>query len=79
MAQQKQTGHDKTVLRNQNNSDGYFKDGEFNGLLTSFDKNGKKKWAASFKDGKKNGLAIEWSENGEKKMVLNFVDDVLIH
>ena len=46
----------------------------YNGLATTWYKNGKKKHIKHFKNGIENGIRKEWNEDGKKTFQGNFVD-----
>ena len=51
----------------QKSSEGTYKDGKGDGLVTQWRENGKKGYEGTYKDGKLDGLTTVWYENGEKK------------
>ena len=46
---------------------GYYKNGKFDRITTSWYDNGQKSFEGTYKDGKRDGLWTSWYENGEKK------------
>ncbi|MDA7681354.1 SHD1 domain-containing protein [Verrucomicrobiales bacterium] len=58
----------------QKQLEGNYKDGEKDGLWTSWHENGQKKGEVSFKDGEKDGLFVEWHPNGQKHGEGNYKD-----
>ena len=54
--------------------EGFYKDGERDGLWTSWYENGQKSFEGTFKNKKRDGLWTSWYENGRKKSEKTFND-----
>jgi antitoxin component YwqK of YwqJK toxin-antitoxin module len=56
-------------------SEANYKDGNEDGKLTFWYKNGQKELEANYKDGKRDGKYTAWHENGQIEVEANFEDD----
>ena len=72
------TGYAKRAFENgQKMSEGNWKDGKQDGLVTKWYKNGRMAIQTSWKDGEPNGIWTEWYENGQKKLETNWKEGKL--
>ena len=58
----------------QKESEGHYKDGKLDGLLTDWYENGKKEGEGNYKNGKEDGLATQWDEDGNKTLEIQYKD-----